>query len=370
MDKRFKLPPQSKNLLTPPEEIASQLSCLIGHPFELTYKSRTDGSNIRKLVARTLANGSLPAGAPMGSYRIMPPKGKGVPKILLEYLDTYIVTTGASYNLQVWNRNPNIESVQVQYDDGSKLLANEVRFVLVKIDPDQNVVSGVLVLTPDYIVGRYGKFGKPTVKSQMIISSRARQTVFSQPNSILFYDDEIQIGSPDNQKNLAQFNIHQDPSPDSLLPLSTIREIVMDKLIGQHIPPASTKTRGQTLEGMVARALGYNVSQGDLLAGGLPDIKNQALEVKLQDSPTVDLGLYSPEFEDPIKGCGDFTTRNMRYLIVLTNPNTYCIDGIVLCPGSRLGLHFTYVPEQSFKCQRSIPMSFFEEHKGSSVFNP
>ncbi|UYF99024.1 hypothetical protein [Halomonas sp. GD1P12] len=370
MDKRFKLPPKSKDFLTPPEEIANRLSCLIGYPFKLTYKSRTDGSNIRKLVAKTLANGTLPPGAPVGSYGIMPPKGKGVPKILLEYLDTYIVTTGSSYNLQVWNRNPNIESVQVQYNDGSKLLANQVRFVFVKVDPNQNVVSGVAVLTPDYIVEKYGKFGKPTVKSQMIISATARQAVLSQPNSILFYDDDVQIGSSDNQKNLSQYNIHQDPDPESLLPLSTIKEIVLHKLIGQHIPPASTKTRGQTLEGMVARALGYSVSHGDLLAGGLPDIKNQALEVKLQDSPTVDLGLYSPEFEEPIKGCGNFTTQNIRYLIVLTNPDTYCIDGIVLCPGSRLGLHFTYVPEQSFKCQRSMPMNFFERHKGSSVFNP
>ncbi|WP_025733951.1 hypothetical protein [Carnimonas nigrificans] len=370
MDKKFKLPPQSKNCLTPPEEIANRLSCLIGHPFELTYKSRTDGSNIRKLVAQTLANGALPESASMGSYRIMPPRGKGVPKILLEYLDTYIVTTGTSYNLQVWNRNPNIESVQVQYNDGSKLLANEVRFVFVKIDPEQKVVSGIAVLTPNYIVEKYGKFGKPTVKSQMIISSTARQNVLAQPGSILFYDDEIQIGASGNQKNLSQYNIHQDPSPESLLPLSTIKEIVLEKLMGQHIPPASTKTRGQTLEGMVARALGYIVSQGDLLAGGLPDIKNQALEVKLQDSPTVDLGLYSPEFEEPIKGCESFTTQNIRYLIVLTNPDTYCIDGIVLCPGSRLGLHFTYVPEKNFKCQRSMSMEFFERHKGTSVFNP
>jgi len=370
MDKRFKVPPRSKDLLTSPEEIANRLSCLIGHPFELTYKSRTDGSNVRKLVARTLSGGPLPESALKDSYSIMPPKGKGVPKILLEYLDTYIVTTGSSYNLQVWNRNPNIESVQVQYNDGSKLLANEVRFVFVKIDPAENVVSGIVVLTPDYIVERYGKFGKPTVKSQLIISSTARQRVLSQPSSILFYDDEIQIGSPNNIKNLPQYNIHQEPSSDSLLPLSTIKDIVLKELIGQHIPQASTKTRGQTLEGMVARALGYNVSQGDLLAGGLPDIKNQALEVKLQDSPTVDLGLYSPEFEEPIKGCGNFTTQNIRYLIVLTNPETYCIDGIVLCPGSHLGLNFTYVPEQSFKCQRSMPMEFFEKYKGNSVFNP
>ena len=41
------------------------------------------------------------------------PKQKGVPSFLREYIDTYIITTGNSYNLQVWNRNPNSASVQV-----------------------------------------------------------------------------------------------------------------------------------------------------------------------------------------------------------------------------------------------------------------
>jgi len=371
MDAKYKIPPKSKGLLTSPEEIARRLSCLIGQRFALTYKSRTDGSNLRKLVAQTLLEaGSLPEAALKGSYEVVPPKGKGVPKILLEYLDTYIVTTGSSYNLQVWNRNPNMESVQIQYADGSRLLANEVRFVLIKVNAEESLITGITVLTPDYIVENYGRFGKPTVKSQLIISSTARQAVLSNPNSMVFYDDGFSLGSSSNLRNISNFGMHDAPTPLSLLPLSTIKEIVLEKLIGQTIPPAATKTRGQTLEGMVAKALGYSVTEGELLAGGFPDIRNQALEVKIQDSPTVDLGLYSPEFEEPIRNCDGFTTQTARYLIVLTNPETYKIEGLVLCPGSCLGLNFTFVPEQSFKCQRSIPMAFFERHRGTSVFNP
>lgn len=369
MDPIFKSPPRSKELLTPPGSIADRLSVLIGQPFNLTGKTRTDGSNIRKLIAHTLSSGSLPERAPKDSYSVLPPKGKGVPKILLEYLDTYIVTTGTSYNLQVWNRNPNAESVQIQYDTHNKLISSEVRFVLVKIDTEKRIES-IAVLTPDYIVRKFGRFGKPTIKNQLIVSSSARQAILANKCPVLFYEDEHPMASRQNINNIPKFGIHDAPTPTSLLPLSLIKEIFIDKLLGNTIPSASTKNRGQALEGMIASALGYNYTKGDLLAGGYPDIRNQALEVKIQDSPTVDLGLYSPEFEESIHNCDEFTTRNTRYLIVLTNPETYKIEGAVICAGSRLGQHFTYVADKSYKCQRSIPMAFFDSFCGKSVFNP
>ncbi|MDD2599255.1 MAG: hypothetical protein PHO37_08535 [Kiritimatiellae bacterium] len=127
---------------------------------------------------------------------------------------------------------------------------------------------------------------------------------------------------------------------------------------------------GQLLEKKFAIALGYNLDDNELLAGGFPDIKNQALEVKIQDSSTIDLGRYSPAFEEDVIGCDSFTTKNIRYFIALTNSSSGLIEGAVLCPGSKLGSHFSYVPEKSFKCQRSIPMSFFDEIEGQAVFNP
>ena len=105
-----------------------------------------------------------------------------------------------------------------------------------------------------------------------------------------------------------------------------------------------------------------------MLEGGYPDIRNQMLEVKVQDSPTIDLGKYSPQFEEQIYA--DFTTRTVRYLIALTDSISGSIEGVILCPGGELGKNFTYVTEKSFKCQRSIPMSFFERYKGQVVYNP
>ncbi len=370
MDKKLKIPPQNKDQLTPPHLLAEKLSVLIGQPFHLTKKSRTDGSNIRKLIASTLIENNHPTPSNKSDFIIIPPKAKGVPKILLEYADSYIVTSGDMYNLQVWNRNPSYDSIQVEYVNGDTLNTGEVRFICTKINPLTNVIDSIVVLTPDYIVNKFGNFGKPTIKSQLIISEKSRSLIISKPNHILFYDDNDDIGNNNNINNIHKFSIHDEPSDESLLPLKKIKEIIVDKVIGKVIQPGATKNRGQELEEIIANALGYTISEKELLAGGYPDIRNQALEVKLQDSPTVDLGKYSPEYEETIHKCTGFNTRNMRYLIVLTNSETNIIEGVVLSSGSKLGKHFTYIAEKSYKCQRSIPMSFFDGLKGTSTFNP
>ena len=241
---------------------------------------------------------------------------------------------------------------------------------MTKIDPIQNIITAIAVLTPGYIVDHFGNFGKPTVKNQLIINEIARQMVLGWPDQILYYDDNMPVGTPQNINQLHGVSIHDQPTPETLLPLSTIRQVVINSVIGQSIAPAATKNRGQMLEILLAKALGYTIQEGELLAGGYPDIPNQALEIKIQDSPTVDLGKYSPEFEAQVPGCNGFTTRSIRYLIALTNPITNIIEGVILCPGGKLGSHFTYVPRESYKCQRAIPMDFFNTIVGKSVFNP
>jgi hypothetical protein len=106
MNKDFKIPPVSAKSLTDPNTLCKYLAELIGAPFKLTGKTRTDGSNVRKLIAATLEKKKLPELAKTDEFEIVPPKGKGVPKITREFIDTYIVTSGDSYNLQVWNRIP------------------------------------------------------------------------------------------------------------------------------------------------------------------------------------------------------------------------------------------------------------------------
>lgn len=359
-----KIPPSSKSAMSSPENLAKRLQDLVGTRIQITGKSRTDGSNFRKLVTEHLLKEFIPEAAE--DYEIVPPKQKGVPSFLREYVDTYIVTTGTSYNLQVWNRNPNSASVQVNLNGKESLLASDVRFVLGRISTDGTIES-IVIMSPDYIEKTFGKFGKPTVKQQLIISNKKREEIIK--NRSLVVDD---ISLPDDVIDKKCEEISEGSSikddPDKVLPLSFIDEKITDSLIGETLDVSlSTKQRGQQLERLVAYMLGYRKQQ-ELLEGGYPDIRNQMLEVKVQDSPTIDLGRYSPQFEESINP--GFTTRTIRYLIALTNAMNGSIDGVVLVPGEELGKNFTYVAEKSFKCQRSIPMEFFDKYKGMAVYNP
>ncbi len=359
-----KKPPKCKNIISTPQELVKKLRSLIGQKIQMTGKSRTDGSNFRKIITNYLLAEYMPEAA--SEYEIVPPKQKGVPLFLREYIDTYIVTTGTSYNLQVWNRNPNSASVQVDLKNGETFLASDVRFVLGKIDTN-NCIESIIIMTPDYIEKKFGKFGKPTVKQQLIISSKKREDIISEGGMIIS-DSCLPKNLLDQNNGVIREGVSIKDEPDKVLSVEMIDELVTDKLIGEKLDiTLSTKQRGQQLERMVAYQLVYRKVQ-DGLEGGYPDIRNQMLEIKVQDSPTIDLGRYSPQFEEQINN--NFTTRTIRYLIALTNCVNGAIDGLIICPGEELGKYFTYVAEKSFKCQKSIPMSFFEQYKGDVVFNP
>ena len=237
-----------------------------------------------------------------------------------EYIDTYIVTTGTSYNLQVWNRNPNSASVQVDLKNGETLLASDVRFVFGKINAD-NCIESIIVMTPDYIEDRFGKFGKPTVKQQLIISNKKREDIIRK-GGLVISDSNLpqELLASDDEVISEEVSIKDDP--DRILPIKIIDERISDKLVGETLDVSlSAKQRGQQLERMVAYQLGYRGMQ-EGLEGGYPDIRNQMLEIKVQDSPTIDLGKYSPQFEERIND--NFTTRTIRYLIALTRPCERC----------------------------------------------
>ena len=313
MNPTWKLAPQSKRALSTPSQLADRLRKLLGLRFHLSGRARTDGSNIRKLVASTLEDYPLPRLARKQDYEIIPPRRKGVPKLLREFADTYIVTSGRTYNLQVWNRNPLSNSVQVQYSDGETLSAKDVRFVLVRVDPDTETISAIAVLTTQYIEAQFGLFGRPTIKNQLIISATARASILSRPAPLLVGADSGQLERHVTcSYSTPACGIHDPPRTGHLFSVRLIANILFPKLVGKQVPSDAMKTRGQSLERIVASLLGYRMDN-EQLAGGYPDITNQLLEVKAQESPTVDLGRYSPQFEETVASLQGFTTGDVRY---------------------------------------------------------
>lgn len=371
MNESFNIPPQSPTLVMPAEKLIKSLEPLIGKSFRLTGKPRTDGSTLRKIVSNMLLTKGVSPEASLLDFKYVTPRKKGVPKLIREMIDTYIVTTGNTYNIQIWNRYPNSSSVLVIYNNGEIIRNKDIRLAFIKVDMIKKVIESIVLLTPEYIENIFGKFGKPTIKHQLLILPKQRDLIINSENHILFFPDTENLtyrirheyySTPDH--------MIKEPDFDNLFSIQLLIKLVAQKLIGQTLKASDTKNRGQALERLVLQLLGYSENNLKGLSGGYPDIPNQLLEVKVQDSPTVDLGKYSPEFEDYIFKDSNITTADIRYLIALTNSHTALIEGVLIAPGKRLCEIFTYVSDTSFKCQRSIPMSFFEKFKGCCVFNP
>ncbi len=360
--------PKTKSSVLGLNELADRLRPLVGTYIELTRKPRTDGANIRKLVSGTITD-RLHNALDKSQYEVLPPRGKGIPRILLELIDTYVVTSGDTYNLQVWNRIPNSDTPLIRYQNGEAIYAKDIRFVLIKVDLRHSMIESIVIMTPQYIEHTFGVFGKPTIKQQLLVSNYQRQKIVSS-------NTHIRI-TADTERLLPHIMSHyvlpsklscDEPESGEIFSIDILNEYVAKHLIGVELLAADTKTRGQLLEKMVIEHLGYGYDSR--LVGGYPDLPNQLLEVKVQDAQTIDLGRYSPQFIETIDEDLRLTTQDVRYLIAMTNPQTQIIEGIILSSGKNLGDVFTYVSDKSYKCQRSIPMSFFDEFKGKCVVNP
>lgn len=366
MNKKVKFPPSTKNSLISGNELARLLAPLVGEHFSLRGQIRTRGANLRKSIETIIVANNI-AIADENEFSLMVKKGQ--PKLMAVLADSYLVTSGDCYNLQVWNRRPSSRVQLLKYADGTKFTCKDVRYILVKVNTDTEIIESIIVATPDYIEKKFGDFGVPTVKYQLIINSSKRGQILDAQSKMLTGEDTNAILPLLATKPIVPHEtIASAPKCGEVLPISIIKKRVASKLIGKKLAGQDTKTRGQELERLVASLIGY--SDTDSLVGGYPDIRNQALEVKVQVSPTIDLGRETPSFPTaPFEGL-TITTEDVRYLIGLLDPKTKKIEGIVLMSGRDIVEEFSLVGSTSYKCQRSIPMSFFDQYKGKSVFNP
>lgn len=119
-----------------------------------------------------------------------------------------------------------------------------------------------------------------------------------------------------------------DPESGALLPIGEIFSR-LSPLLGQSFADPGMdqdRNRGAALHSLVCGCLGYSRYEDK---GQFPDIRHQLLEVKLQTSPTIDLGLVLPSSEDhlDIRQLGDHRPRHCdtRYAIFYANT-----DGIIV----------------------------------------
>lgn len=199
---------------------------------------------------------------------------KTQPRFPGQFFDTY---TQKSNNLQIWNEE----------------LSSSRRYVIIRVS-GADEITRVKVVTGDTLA-LLDTTGTLTQKYQ------ARCIVGDQQAELVSDTDTTQL-APFVQPGFDLAKIVSpvtQPQVGKLLPVAEIFERLRP-LIGQQFPDAGAdqeRNRGAALHRLVCRALRYATYQDD---GQFPDVRHQLLEVKLQTSPTIDLGLVTPESIEPL----------------------------------------------------------------------
>lgn len=234
------------------------------------------------------------------------PKGfkKTQPRFPGQNFDIYIQK---SNNLQIWNEE----------------VSPERRYVIIRVSPEDMILK-IKVVNGDSL-SFLDTTGTLTQKYQ------ARLVLGNEQKELIVDKDTTNLLPVISDSSLTSF-FHsplENPFSNHLLPIRTIFERV-GKLVGRTFPDAGSdqeRNRGAALHQMVCQTLGYANYQDD---GRFPDIRNQLLEVKLQTSPTIDLGLVVPNSKAPlgIPKIGNTQVRHcdVRYVIFYAQTNGITVE--------------------------------------------
>ncbi|MGO3743467.1 hypothetical protein [Kerstersia sp.] len=202
----------------------------------------------------------------------LPPSFRRVqPRFPGQFFDTYVQKAN---NLQVWNEE----------------LSPSRRYVLIRVN-SADCISQVRVVTGDTLA-QLDTTGTLTQKYQ------ARCLVGEQTAELVSQQDTAALQALTRAGlDLAAVTPVSYPEAGSLLPVAELFQR-LSALVGTSFPDLGAdqeRNRGAGLHQRVCRQLGYLHYQDD---GQFPDVRQQLLEVKLQTSPTIDLGLALPSGPD------------------------------------------------------------------------
>ena len=121
---------------------------------------------------------------------------------------------------------------------------------------------------------------------------------------------------------------------ERFLPITELFE-KLSGLIGKTISDPGLdqeRNRGGALHEAVCLALGIKDKRD---TGTCPDVVEQLLEIKLQTSPTIDLGLVSPDDESPLDDMPGIRHCDVRYAVFYgtSDGDRVQIQHLVLCAG-------------------------------------
>lgn len=266
---------------------------------------------------------------------------KTQPRFPGQNLDIY---AQKSRNLQIWNEE----------------ISPARRYAIFAIDEDDTVTT-VKVVNGDALA-KLDTTGTLTQKYQAGVNLIGNEGVH-----LLSSYDTAELQRVTVSKNdIALLNPASDPDENSLMPITDIFS-KLTSLIGttfSDIGSDQERNRGAILHEYVSKALGYIEHQDN---GQFPDVRHQLLEVKLQTSPTIDLGLVTPNSSELLD------TQEIKGTHVRHCDVRYAIFGAKLYEGQVEITHFFLATGEDFfnhfrqfegkvlnkKLQIPLPISFF-----------
>ena len=202
---------------------------------------------------------------------------KTQPRFLGQNFDTYVQKAN---NLQIWNED----------------VSPSRRYVLVRLDKNDLVIC-VRVVSGE-VIAELDTTGTLTQKFQ------ARSQTLVNTSTLVSDQDTIDIAG-------LRLNTSRFPN---LIPVDEVFA-KLKSLVGttvRNLGMDQERNRGGELHRAVSRCLCV-VLHAD--SGQFPDIIEQLLEVKLQTSSTIDLGLVCPDSTGPVSDIPGIRHRDVRYAV-------------------------------------------------------
>ncbi len=256
-------------------EVGDKDLWLTSDELELLLDSELKGLNLKGLPLRTRSKVVKSKICEILGYSIPKSFKKTRPRFLGQNFDTY---TQKSNNLQVWNED--LDPLR--------------RYVLLKIS-DTNIIEKAKVI-PGSILATLDTTGTLTQKYQARL-----QDIVSDFEIVSESDTEYvtKYCADKTDVNFSEDSPSDYPIKGKILPIDEIYKRLQSIVGTKFKDPGSDqeRNRGAELHKLVCEALGYNTYKDN---GQFPDVRGQLLEIKLQTSPTIDLGLISPDSEVPL----------------------------------------------------------------------
>ena len=292
---------------------------------------RTRSKQVKSLICKALG------------YSVPKSFLKTQPRFLGQNFDVY---TQKANNLQIWNED----------------IDPERRYVLIIVG-ETDVIINVFVLT-GIDLATLDATGTLTQKYQarLINSDNEKELISLTDTSVILG----LIPTDSDEIDLLKYSPVDVPTKTTILPISSVFE-KLSVLVGvttEHLGFTQERNRGAGLHKLICQALGYADYHDN---GRFPDVRHQLLEVKLQTSTTIDLGLICPDSEalldiDMISG-NQVRHCDVRYAIfygIMVN-DAILITNFYLTTGKDFFLRFPKFGGKTInkKIQLHLPRSFF-----------